>query len=82
MTTGKLKSYEFVKPSGMHIMVNENSAPHALELGWLPVKDYEAAKAPAPDAPKAPKPKAAEPKVPAAKTGKAKAAVPAAAKAK
>lgn len=34
--------YEFVKPNGTIAMVNENSAVHAAELGWMPRSDFEA----------------------------------------
>lgn len=58
--------YDFVKPNGTPVKVNENSAPYAIQLGWLPVKEYEAKVVAA----EAAAPKAAAPKAPV-KTDKA-----------
>jgi hypothetical protein len=46
MATQKPKPslYNFVKPNGKVIRVNETSAPHAIGLGWLPEKEFAAAK--------------------------------------
>ena len=44
MSTKKVKPelYEFVKQNGTSVKINENSAPYALEFGWLPRKEYDA----------------------------------------